>query len=337
MRLTLADLEEFCNDGEEESPRIEFKSCSELRPTGGRARDDVVLELSKDVSAFLNSAGGTIVYGIREHNSRAQALDASSAFTSSGDPRPEKVLQWVRAHVAPAPTVDVYSVPLQPADRNSSWFLVVEIPQGQQAYMAKDRRFYKRVGNIVQPMEQYEVVDAMMRTRGPFLDLRLGPIRPVSRGIYATERREKATISMPLAVTTTNFVAAEYGAIKLFAVAPLLVDRLILSGSFSGSQLRSPDELVVGQSPLPGESLTIRLGGSSSSVIYPGDWYDFYGNPFSFEIPVAMLSGTAAQYAFVADLFSDAPARRHCYILRVSGDDTVALEEVGEIEFEQRI
>jgi hypothetical protein len=72
--LQIEDLKAFCTSHEEESVILEFKPCSELkvgsifRDKKGkerkRSKDDVLRELTKDVTAFLNSAGGKIIYGI---------------------------------------------------------------------------------------------------------------------------------------------------------------------------------------------------------------------------------------------------------------------------------
>ena len=161
----------MCDEREGESLTLEFKPCTELRigsdlwedgEKGTRELQHVLDELTRDVTAFLNSAGGTLIYGIRQDNqSRAKALDQANAFRKGAredDVSPERVADWLRAHVQPRPTLDVYAVQ---AGSNSpgGWYLVLEIPQGEVAFMARDHRFHKRVGSTVQVMEQYEVVD----------------------------------------------------------------------------------------------------------------------------------------------------------------------------------
>ncbi len=187
--LKIEDLERLCKEHEAESLVLEFKPCNELRPRGGvdakgrpRSLDAVKTELSRDVSAFLNSAGGTIIYGIREYrsrssssSSRAKELDRKSAFQGK-DPREDRVTEWIRAHVQPPPDVNVYSVLVDRDDPESSpWFLVVQIPQGLLAYMAKDDIFHKRVSNVRQHMAQYEVMDVMNRAQGATLELKRAP------------------------------------------------------------------------------------------------------------------------------------------------------------------
>ena len=52
-------LEQFITDGVEESLTLDYKSA-------GALKRDKKAEITKDVSAMANSAGGTIIYGIRE-------------------------------------------------------------------------------------------------------------------------------------------------------------------------------------------------------------------------------------------------------------------------------
>src|SRR6476469_5815198 len=59
-------------DGDKESLELEYKECAALYPlTDGKKK-----ELSKDVSAFANSAGGIIVYGVKENGHVPIAIDS---------------------------------------------------------------------------------------------------------------------------------------------------------------------------------------------------------------------------------------------------------------------
>ena len=65
------DLLALINLPAEESVSLEYKGASSLNNT-----DPNKNEISKDVSAFANSGGGVIVYGMKETNERtALALD----------------------------------------------------------------------------------------------------------------------------------------------------------------------------------------------------------------------------------------------------------------------
>lgn len=55
------DLLSLISNKTKESITLDYKECGSLANTEGKKN-----ELSKDVSAFANSAGGTIIYGVKE-------------------------------------------------------------------------------------------------------------------------------------------------------------------------------------------------------------------------------------------------------------------------------
>lgn len=182
----ISDLQRLCDDKAEETTTLEFKTCSELiigsefrdkNASRTRTRDDVLNELSKDVSALLNSNGGVIIYGVREKNSKADELDTEKAFnTKTRDENiyPEKVIDWLRAHISPPPFINAIRIPIDKTNPNSPWFLVIQVEQGQTAYQARNKLFYRRTGSTVQPMEQYEVHDVMNRAIVPDVAVQFG-------------------------------------------------------------------------------------------------------------------------------------------------------------------
>lgn len=285
------ELKRLCEEHEEESLALEFKSCNELKSGTEyykdsiktiRSIDDVKEELSKDVSSFLNSAGGTIIYGIREKNSRAADLDETNAFRQEHRHNidPERVNEWIRSHVKPPPTVQVHSILLEPNDPEGPWVLVVKIPQGEQAYMAKDHKFYKRVSNVRKPMEQYEVADVMNRTRGAALLLDM----TISGEWHETADKRSATFGLRVAITSTNLVASEYGALKLTVAWPLaFASNHVWKGAdyddSEGLYLEGYSETAHAQ------SVRARWGANHGQVIFPEDWFDFHGNGFRLQMP----------------------------------------------------
>lgn len=55
-------LEKLIQSAIEESTTLEYKTAYALSKTDGQKRS----EISKDISAFANSAGGVLIYGVRE-------------------------------------------------------------------------------------------------------------------------------------------------------------------------------------------------------------------------------------------------------------------------------
>jgi hypothetical protein len=310
----IEDLQRLCDEHEEESLRLEFKSCNELKVGShdyesgtSRSKDKVLNELTKDVTAFLNSTGGTIIYGIREKKSRADEIDKANSFKGNDQDNvwPEKVIDWLRDNIQPPPTVDVYRVFEKDSDPQSSWYLVIEIPQGQQAYMTRDHRFYKRVGATVKLMEQYEVSDVMNRTRAAVLDWRM------KLHNYDLSNRVWNRLRLDIEVTSTNFVASEYGALKLTIAYPLR----FMEGtpfSFRGSYFERSTGLSLGGELDPSaESLMVRWGAALGNVVFPGDWYNFYGNGFIIDMP-SLAFIPSSTYLFQIELFTNGQSKKDC-------------------------
>ncbi len=57
-----AALQQYIDDEIEESLTLEYKAADALEKTDGKKK-----EITKDVSAMANSAGGVIIYGIAEY------------------------------------------------------------------------------------------------------------------------------------------------------------------------------------------------------------------------------------------------------------------------------
>ena len=71
---TKSDLERLIKEDIQESLTLDYKDARALEKTDQKRN-----ELCKDVSAFANSAGGQIIYGIQEkghHPHRVQDVDA---------------------------------------------------------------------------------------------------------------------------------------------------------------------------------------------------------------------------------------------------------------------
>lgn len=71
---TEQDLINLIDFKQEESLELDFKRANSLDLTTEKRKDDI----SKDVSAFANSAGGTIVYGIAESGDKAHYAETLS-------------------------------------------------------------------------------------------------------------------------------------------------------------------------------------------------------------------------------------------------------------------
>ena len=151
--------------GTQESIALDFKRSEALQNTDGKKN-----ELSKDVSAFANSAGGTLIYGMCEDGYIAIGLDAGV------DPK-EITKEWLEQVITSRiqPRIDNVRINQIYLHQKSPGRVayVISVPASKgNAHQASDKRFYKRFNFKSEPMEEYEIRDLYRRGETP--DLRMG-------------------------------------------------------------------------------------------------------------------------------------------------------------------
>ncbi len=162
---TLAEVQAFVTARESESLHLEFKASTAL--VKGK-----VDEISKDISAFANSDGGLIIYGIVENDHCADRIDeglSNSKFNykewienkllSNVAPR----LQGIRiTEIAIGEDKFIYAVSVPASDRGPH--------QDRHTH-----RYYKRHNFKCDPMEDYEIRDVGNRQKSvpPLISLRI--------------------------------------------------------------------------------------------------------------------------------------------------------------------
>ena len=150
--------------------RIEENASLEYKGAGSLGRSDVKKrEITKDVSAFANSAGGTIVYGIRETPSAnpprlPDAIDPIDCREISKEWL-DQIIGQIRPKIV---GLKISSIQVGPTD--TDYVYVVDIPQGSTAHQSLDHRYYARRCFESTSMEDYEVRDVMHRAIHPSVD-----------------------------------------------------------------------------------------------------------------------------------------------------------------------
>lgn len=158
---TEGDLSALISEGVEENLNLDYKGCPSLQK-----RDQERREISKDVSAFANSAGGIIVYGIIEDNHKPTGLDQGY---DPGDISKEWLEQVMQGNVRPRiPGVHINPVDLS-GPRLGKVVYVVTVPQGKTAHQAADLKYHKRFNFESVAMYDYEIRDIMARFTYPLV------------------------------------------------------------------------------------------------------------------------------------------------------------------------
>jgi hypothetical protein len=201
-----ADLFENIQNSWKESIDLDFKASNSLQNTDGKKK-----EISKDVSAFANSAGGTIVYGVLEDGFVATGLDRGS------DPS-EITKEWLENVINSSIQrringIRIHQVDLVTTSQGRVAYLVT-IPQSTQApHQALDKRFYKRFNFQSVPMEEYEVRDIAHRAETPDLRMYFKLDLPphFEQGTPASD-----PFSLDAIITNDTLEPANYAVIKIY-------------------------------------------------------------------------------------------------------------------------
>lgn len=146
--LTEEDIKQLISLKVEESIHLDFKQSDSLGKN-----DKKKLELAKDVSAFANSAGGFIVYGLIEKNHVADSL----SFID-GD---KITKEWIEQVIQTRIQRKIEGLKITPVRINNDLqksIYIIKIPESSLApHMTSDKRFYKRYNFESVQMEEYEI------------------------------------------------------------------------------------------------------------------------------------------------------------------------------------
>jgi hypothetical protein len=157
-----ADLLRLISDQVEESRELEYKASGALGQS-----DSKKTEISKDVSSFAHSVGGTIIYGIQESSGKAPripvALDEIDPSQFSKERLEDVITSRIHRRID---GIRIKSVELS-GTQSGKVAYVVHIPQSNNIHQAHDHRFYKRFNFKSTPMEQYEIEDVLNRVMHP--------------------------------------------------------------------------------------------------------------------------------------------------------------------------
>lgn len=146
--LTEEDIKQLISLKVEESIHLDFKQTDSLGKNDKRKS-----ELTKDVSAFANSAGGFIVYGLIEKNHVADSF----SFIDGN----EITKEWIEQVIQTGIQRKIEGLKITPVrfdnDIEKSIY-VIRIPESSLApHMTSDKRFYKRYNFESVQMEEYEI------------------------------------------------------------------------------------------------------------------------------------------------------------------------------------
>jgi hypothetical protein len=150
------DLQRLIKDEVQESISLDYKDSRALAK-------DKKGEICKDVSAFANSAGGQLVYGVTEDKHVPTGVDEGA--------EPSITKEWIEQVIDSNIQPRIEGLIIHPIPLAKGLGFVIDIPQAttRAPHQAPDNRYYKRQNFQSAAMEDYEVKDAMRRATTPDL------------------------------------------------------------------------------------------------------------------------------------------------------------------------
>ena len=201
---TKEDLQRLVDEEIQESLTLDYKASPSL------ARDDKRRdELCKDVSAFANSAGGQIIYGIEEKDRKPLKVDDGSDLSR------EWIEQVIDSGVQPR-LEGLVITPVPVGSGRHAYVLTMPQASGRAPHQAPDKKYYKRQNFQSVPMEDYEIRDALRRATTPELYVELSFATGASAEVeFASQSELSKPITLNVDVRNWSSQPAHYALVQI--------------------------------------------------------------------------------------------------------------------------
>jgi Putative DNA-binding domain len=268
-------IQTFVTNKVQESIHLDYKSSGALQKTDAKTHD-----ISKDVSSFANSDGGTIIYGVSEKGHVPTAIDDGVDPTYITR---EWLEQIINSHItARVEGLRIHPVPLS-GDKAGRTAYVVEISKAmaRAGHQADDKRYYKRFNFQSIPMEDYEVKDLINRTAAPDLSLKLA----FDTGVEAHVSRADASdyygqIGLMVSLINESVQPAPYAIVQLHIDGRLRVNPLVNYGTPNPHQVITKDEVSTGLT-----TFRYNFGQRERIPVFRGAPFQLFDGPIDVQIP----------------------------------------------------
>lgn len=190
--------------------RIEENSQLEYKAAGAISRDEKKkTEISKDVSAFANSQGGIIIYGISEHEDKKHIPEKIDPIDGN-----EYSKEWLEniilGNISPSINgLKIYPVQIDKPENNHLVY-VVEIPKSNTAHQANDKKYYKRYNFQSKPMEDWEIKDIINRQNISDIKIQFIPHKSYEVINDIVSNNRNVSLSYDIWVVNTGNIMSQY-------------------------------------------------------------------------------------------------------------------------------
>ena len=205
--LTTKEIVAFVSERRGEDLRLDFK----ITPNNfGNADERKVL--AKTISAFANSSGGLIVWGIDARRDKGDDVDCAQDAVplKSPDLFMSRLMEYAAAATAP-PAPDVQH---RRVDGEGGPFALTYVPESDRGpHMAKngEDRYYQRSGGSSLKMEHYAIQDMFGRRPKPSLRVEIRKLNPELLVLIRNEGRGAAKSLFLALRVPPNFKPSGYG------------------------------------------------------------------------------------------------------------------------------
>jgi Predicted transcriptional regulator containing an HTH domain and an uncharacterized domain shared with the mammalian protein Schlafen len=284
LEWTQHRLEEMIANSAEESVHLDFKASGAL--TSDKRKD-----ICKDVSAFANSDGGILIYGIEEKEHKAGSFSFIDGRLVTKEWLEQVIKDGIQRRID-----GIKIFPIRFDGDMKKTVYVVDVPASQIApHMTKENKYYKRFNFMSVAMEEYEVRNIYNRKRD--VQLALGETRVIKiSGNQETSNNHGFAFILELNLKNTGNVLARDYRIKIYPSSDIAI-------SFDPNVLKE----------------TIELLGDSYSNLY---------SPTIF--PGEELSILNFKFSLLEDI-NNMNVRFHCYIYTETGYSDVVVDITDEI------
>lgn len=146
----------------EENLNLDYKAAGSLDKQNNKTA-----EISKDVSAFANSDGGILIYGIKEDKVNKHLPEKIDPIN-----RKEFTKEWLEQIIQDKIRPRISDFKIHPIEiDNKQVVYVVEVEKSNTAHQAFDKKYYKRFNFQSTAMYDYEIRDILNRSKNPIIEL----------------------------------------------------------------------------------------------------------------------------------------------------------------------
>lgn len=149
-------------------------------------------EISKDVSAFANSDGGLIIYGVTEEGHLPLLIDGVDHHKY----KREWLEQVINSNISPK--IEGVSITQIPIDDKLSVYVLLIPKSFRGPHQAPDKKYYKRFNFLSEAMEDYEINDIRGRQKlvKPLINIEVELVNTIVRLVVEIKEIRQQTMSI---------------------------------------------------------------------------------------------------------------------------------------------